>query len=343
MYQNINFTSNTDFSNLSIINTPNLNVENLYINNNSSINNKLFINNDLSCNGNLKTQNNIYVLNDISINNSFFVNKIMAIDEMNSTEKLQLLNQDNSASIVLGSSINNVNSALIKHKPIEGALPDVPGSVGHDCQIFLGHYGNSSNDVSGLTIKKGGCVGISNNNPSNNYSLDVTGNLNCINIFNNNINVGRVSGSGTINKIHVDVNNLQVNIFQNGQTSYVRHNEFSFTKSPNSHLVILHNMSYSVGGNYADTYLGKITVDYYDNDTSTYTLGHTSKEMYDAFFRATGGDARGGKLTNIMTSTSEDVIKNATNIKVYFEVRETLADDSINKNSNTWVIFEVFA
>ena len=42
---------------------------------------------------------------------------------MNSTEKLQLLNHDNSASLVLGSSINNVNSALIKHKPIEYERP----------------------------------------------------------------------------------------------------------------------------------------------------------------------------------------------------------------------------
>ena len=97
-----------------------------------------------------------------------------------------------------------------------------------------------------------------------------------------------------------------------------------------------------VGGNFADTYLGKVTVDYYDNDTSSYTLGHTSKEMYDTFRRAGGGDARGGKLTNIMTSTSEDSIKNATNIKVYLEVKETVGDDTITKYSNTWVVFEVF-
>ena len=89
---------------------------------------------------------------------------------MNSTEKLQLLNHDNSASIVLGSSINNVNSALIKHKPIEYERPGWYN--GHDCQLFLGHYGNSVYDVSGLTIKKGGSVGISDNNPSNDYSLD---------------------------------------------------------------------------------------------------------------------------------------------------------------------------
>ena len=38
MYQNINLTTTTDFSNLSIINTTNQNVENLYINNNSNIN-----------------------------------------------------------------------------------------------------------------------------------------------------------------------------------------------------------------------------------------------------------------------------------------------------------------
>ena len=80
-------------------------------------------------------------------------------------------------------------------------------------------------------------------------------------------------------------------------------------------------MAYTIGGNFADTYLGKITVDYYDTDTSSYTLGHTSKEMWDSSRRASGGDARGGKLTNIMTSTTEDTIKNATNIKLYFEVK----------------------
>ena len=340
MYQNFNFTSNTDFSNLSITNTNNVNIENLYINNNSNINNKLFINNDLSCNGNLKTQNNIYILNDISLNNSFFVNKNVGIGVINSTqtEKLQILNQDNSASIILGNSTSNVNSAFIKHKPLE--------AVTHDCQLFLGHYGNSVNDVSGLTIKKGGGVGISNNKPSNIYSLDVTGNLNCTNIFNNNTNIGKVSGTGTINKIHVDVSNLEVNVFTNSQTTYARHNEFSFTKSTNTHLVILHNMSYTVDCNTVnanDIYLGKITVDYYDTDTSSYTLGHTSKEMYDYFKRGSGGAARGGKLTNIMSSTSEDVIKNATNIKVYFEIREITADDTITKFSNTWAIFEVNA
>ena len=102
-------------------------------------------------------------------------------------------------------------------------------------------------------------------------------------------------------------------------------------------------MSYTVGGHFDDRYFGKITVDYYDNNTSSYTLGHTSKEMYDSYRRASGGDARGGKLTNIMTSTSEDNIKNATNIKVYLEVKETVADDTITKYSNTWVVFEVFA
>ena len=51
-------------------------------------------------------------------------------------------------------------------------------------------------------------------------------------------------------------------------------------------------MTYLVGGHFADTYLGKISVDYYDNDTSSYTLGHTSKEMYDAYRRASGGDAK---------------------------------------------------
>ena len=34
---------------------------------------------------------------------------------------------------------------------------------GHDCQLFLGHYGNSEYDVSGLT-PKGGIVGMSDNN-----------------------------------------------------------------------------------------------------------------------------------------------------------------------------------
>ena len=348
MYQNINLTTNTDFNNLSITNTNNVNVENLYINNNNNINNKLFINNDLSCNGNLKTQNNIYILNDISLNNSFFVNKKVGIGVINSTqtEKLQILNQDNSASIILGNSTSNVNSAFIKHKPLEAVRPGI--YAGHDCQLFLGHYGNSANDVSGLTIKKGGSVGISNNNPSNTYSLDVTGNLNCTNIFNNNTNIGKVSGTGTINKIHVDVSNLEVNVFIGDISgiTYTRHNEFSFTKSTNTHLVILHNMSYTVDCNTVnanDIYLGKITVDYYDTDTSSYTLGHTSKEMYDYFKRGSGGAARGGKLTNIMSSTSEDVIKNATNIKVYFEIKETTADDTITKFSNTWAIFEVNA
>ena len=345
MYQNINLTTNTDFNNLSITNTNNVNVENLYINNNSNINNKLFINNDLSCNGNLKTQNNIYVLNDISLNNSFFVNKNIGIGVINSTqtEKLQILNQDNSASMILGNSTSNVNSAFIKHKPLEAVRPGI--YAGHDCQLFLGHYGNSANDVSGLTIKKGGSVGISNNNPSNTYSLDVTGNMNLIDIFNNNTNIGRVSGSGTINKIHVDVSNLEISIFTGNvnQTSYVRHNEFSFTKSTNTHLVILHNMLYDSDGTVSDTYYGKISVDYLDG--GSYTLGHTSKEMYDTWRYNNGADSRGGKLTNIMTSTSEDVIKNATNIKVYLETKEgtgTLtADDTITKFSNTWVIFEV--
>ena len=53
MYQNLKFSLNTDFSNLTITNTNNLNVENLYINNSTNVNNKFFINNDLSCNGNL--------------------------------------------------------------------------------------------------------------------------------------------------------------------------------------------------------------------------------------------------------------------------------------------------
>ena len=148
MYQNLKFSLNTDFSNLTITNTNNLNVENLYINNNTNVNNKFFINNDLSCNGNLKIQNNFYILNDVSLNNSCFVNDKLGIGVINSsqTEKLQILNQDNSASIILGNSINNVNSALIKHRPMEGMRPGV--YAGHDCQLFLGHYGNSSNDVS---------------------------------------------------------------------------------------------------------------------------------------------------------------------------------------------------